>query len=278
MQHLKDYFWGQLAQVYSQAEIAEIFYILLEKTKKISRQEYFLADKIDFSEQEISDFQLITARLKNGEPIQYITEETEFYQLRFAVNKEVLIPRPETEEMVEWILSENKTAATVLDAGTGSGCIAITLAKKNPLFNVTATDISTAALALARENAKLNNVEISFLKNDILKVQKIDKNFDIIVSNPPYIPENEKITMHKTVTGFEPHLALFVPAKSPLIFYEKIIQFANNQLNTNGKLYFEIHRDQGRQISELLKKSGFKNIILKKDISGNDRMVSCTHD
>jgi release factor glutamine methyltransferase len=247
----------------------------LKKNKNISRSDFVLNKQIEFSAQEIAEFQAITVRLKNSEPIQYITGETEFYGMRLAVNQSVLIPRPETEELVEWILAENKTAAALLDVGTGSGCIAVALARKNPLFSVTAMDISEAALAVARQNAELNNVEIVFFENDILTVPKIDKKFDIIVSNPPYIPENEQSAMQKNVTCFEPHLALFAPEDSPLIFYDKIAQFANNQLNVNGKLYFEIHRNFGQQVSELLQKSGFKNIVLKKDISGNERMIKC---
>ncbi|GHT18030.1 release factor glutamine methyltransferase [Bacteroidia bacterium] len=275
MQQLKQYFCSQLAELYSPAETDELFFIVLKKWKNIARADFLLNKKLALTDSETVELQSVINRLKKFEPIQYILGETEFFGMKYFVNQQVLIPRPETEELVEWILAENKSAASVLDIGTGSGCIAVVLAHKNPRFALTAMDISEKALAIARKNAALHNVKIDFLEKDIFSLPTMDKKFDIIVSNPPYIPENEKNSIQKTVMDFEPHTALFVPDSKPLIFYEKICQFAKNQLNENGKIYFEIHRSFGQQVVDLLQQNGFKNIALKTDISGNERMVRC---
>ena len=186
----------------------------------------------------------------------------------------MLIPRPETEELVQWVLesAENKPMK-ILDIGTGSGCIAVTLAKKLPSAEVHAWDISEDALKVARRNAERNGVKVIFSKRDMLLEPVSDEKFDIIVSNPPYVTEVEKTEMQENVLNFEPHLALFVPDDNALVFYEKIADFALTNLNKGGQLFFEINRAKGADIARLLEEKGFKNIELRKDISGNERMV-----
>ena len=226
--------------------------------------------------------------LKNHEPIQYIIGQTEFYGLPFYVNENTLIPRPETEELVELILS-NTTANNhlelvevnnqfnILDIGTGTGCIAISLAKQLPNANVSAIDVSAKALEMANKNAQLNQVDINFIENDILKIcnSELDSatKFDIIVSNPPYVRQLEKQQMQDNVLNHEPHLALFVEDENPLIFYRAITQFATKNLKPNGELYFEINEYLGKEMMALLEAFGFKNIQLKQDLFGKDRMI-----
>lgn len=221
-----------------------------------------------------SKLEAAISRLENYEPIQYILEETEFFGLPFYVNKNVLIPRPETEELVELIINENlQEGLSVLDIGTGSGCIAISLAKYSRKADISAWEISPLALEVAILNSKKNNVNINFKKTDVLGEYPSDKRFDIIVSNPPYILEKEKQDMDANVLDYEPHTALFVPDDKSLIFYERIADIALQILKPNGKLYFEINRAKGQETIDMLKKKGFLNIELHKDLSGNDRMV-----
>jgi release factor glutamine methyltransferase len=224
----------------------------------------------------------ILAELKSGKPIQYILGKTEFYGLPFKVNSSVLIPRPETEELVEWVLasvSNKQLAGNILDIGTGSGCIAISLKKNLPRFNVSAMDISPGALQTAKENAKLNNIDIEFIEADVLDlpflshVPNLKSQISIIVSNPPYVTLHDKSQMHKNVTDFEPHNALFVPEDDPLLFYKAIADFATTNLVKNGLLFFEINENYGNEIVELLSNRGFKAIELRKDMSNRDRMV-----
>ncbi|HZY38603.1 MAG TPA: peptide chain release factor N(5)-glutamine methyltransferase [Mucilaginibacter sp.] len=223
----------------------------------------------------------ILSQLKTGKPIQYILGKTEFYGLPFKVNPSVLIPRPETEELVEWVIASVApqqgwgAVASILDIGTGSGCIAISLKKHLPAFQVTAIDISEEALKTAKENAKLNNVEIDFIKADILntKSEIVNRKSEIIISNPPYVTLHDKTRMHKNVTDFEPHAALFVPEDDPLVFYKAAADFAVKNLVPNGLLFFEINESYGEEIVELLTIKGFKNIELRKDMSGRDRMI-----
>ncbi|MFC0514958.1 peptide chain release factor N(5)-glutamine methyltransferase [Mucilaginibacter angelicae] len=222
----------------------------------------------------------ILAELKTGKPIQYILGTTEFYGLPFKVNPYVLIPRPETEELVEWVISGERLKAkgerfSLLDIGTGSGCIAISLKKNLADAEVSAMDISEGALQTAKENALLNEVEVNFIEADILNMEPSNGStkYDIIVSNPPYVTLNDKKQMHSNVTDFEPHTALFVPEYDPLIFYRAIADYALNNLIANGLLYFEINENLGKETVELLYDKGFKNIELRKDMSGRDRMV-----
>ncbi|MCL1868492.1 MAG: peptide chain release factor N(5)-glutamine methyltransferase [Paludibacter sp.] len=272
MNDLKQYLSVHLKGKYSAAEITVLKSMILEKLTSLPLTEILRDENFHLTDSQFADFKQIVKSLQGNKPIQYIFEKAYFYGMEFIVNQQVLIPRPETEELVEWILKENKTAK-ILDIGTGSGCIAVTLAAKNRDLQLCALDFSKEALKVAQQNAEIYNVNISFLENDILQIPHFEQKWDIIVSNPPYISENEKFTMQKSVVDFEPHAALFVNEEKPLIFYEKILQFAKNQLVPNGKIYFEIHKNFGNQMESLLQQFGFKNIVLKKDISGNDRMI-----
>ncbi|MDR0422559.1 MAG: peptide chain release factor N(5)-glutamine methyltransferase [Proteiniphilum sp.] len=233
------------------------------------------ADKINhLSGLEIGKAEDIVRRLKRGEPIQYILGKTEFYGLSFRVTPDVLIPRPETEELVEWILAgDRQSGRSVLDIGTGSGCIAVTLAEKMRGAEVHAWDVSERALRVASENARLNGVAVRFSVRDIFQPVDGCPLFDVIVSNPPYVTESEKADMEVNVLGFEPHTALFVADDNALLFYERIADVALVLLREGGELYFEINREKGAEVSTLLRSKGFIRMELRKDISGNDRMV-----
>jgi len=237
----------------------------------------------------------ILVRLQTGEPVQYILGHTEFYGLTFKVSPAVLIPRPETEELVEWALASvgslqravssgeqlpvgggQWAVGHILDIGTGSGCIAISLKKNLPEAQVMAMDISSNALVIAKQNADFNDINILFNQTDILNTEKSvlkNVNFDVIISNPPYVTEHDKTPMHHNVMGFEPHTALFVPEDNPLLFYKAIADFAMSNLNPNGLLFLEINENLGKETVELLESKGFKNIELRKDMSGRDRMI-----
>jgi len=220
-------------------------------------------------------------RLIQFEPIKYILGETEFYGLRLKVNPAVLIPRPETEELVDWIIHDcNVQNPVILDIGTGSGCIPIALSKNLIGATIESWDISNEALMVARMNAEINKVNIDFIYADVLRLthpaQK--QEFDIIVSNPPYITESEQLLMLKNVLDYEPHVALFVPTADPLIFYRKIADIAITQLNSGGKLFFEINEQFGNETADLLSLKGFKNIVLRKDINGKNRMIKAEFD
>ncbi|SDC10970.1 peptide chain release factor N(5)-glutamine methyltransferase [Pedobacter soli] len=217
--------------------------------------------------------------LQLGKPLQYILGEAHFYGLVFKVNEYVLIPRPETEELVDWIIADSNLQFAVgdikiLDIGTGSGCIPVTLKKHLPQAQVSTLDVSAEAIAVARQNARQNGVEVDFIEADILSF-KSELKFDVIVSNPPYIRLLEQAEMHENVLANEPHLALFVSDEDPLIFYKAIASFAQTNLNPGGKLYFEINEYLGEETVDMLDDKGFKNIELRKDMQGKDRMVRC---
>jgi release factor glutamine methyltransferase len=270
-------FHNELDAIYGSEEVDAFFYRLTGSYYGVSRME--LALNNDY---KIKDAKLILnglTLLKAEKPIQYITGETEFFGLPIKVNENTLIPRPETEELVEWVLKgdRNKTI-NILDIGTGSGCIAISLAKNLPKANVYALDISKEALKTAKINADLNDVEIDFIEADILsicdtKLDSVSNNFDIIVSNPPYVREKEKPLMKPNVINNEPHLALFVKDEKPLQFYEAITEFAINNLTAKGELFFEINEFLGRKMIQLLIDNNFKNVELKQDIFKKDRMI-----
>lgn len=220
--------------------------------------------------------------MKIQKPIQYILGETEFYGLPFLVNENTLIPRQETEELVEWIVKEEEKReegrVKILDIGTGSGCIAISLAKNLSNAKVFAIDVSEKALATAKKNADINNVNVTFLLKNILETNDLEQQFDIIVSNPPYVRNLEKAEIKPNVLEYEPHLALFVEDTDALLFYRKIAQLAMKNLNSNGKLYFEINQYLGKETVALLECLELSNVELKKDIYGNDRMISATRN
>ena len=279
-QFLKD-LQTSLKGEYSESEIHVLGMLILEKLTGFSRIWLLIHKELKLNDEQNIIASQYLERLKNHEPIQYILGETEFYGLKFKVNPSVLIPRPETEELVEWVKPPHPPKGgflsgtpTLLDVGTGSGCIAVALKKKFPSANVSAMDISPEALALAKENAALNEVNIEFIQDDILHPAATDRKWDVIVSNPPYIPASEQRYLHKNVTDFEPHLALFVQDNDPLIFYRKIAEFALSHLTAGGRLYVEIHQSLGRLCCQLLESMGFQSVELRKDLSGNDRMIS----
>lgn len=269
-----EYIRTHLIDKYTKSEIRVFTSLILQHVCNLSFSEIISCKFTNLSNTEKQKISHIVERLRNNEPIQYVLGETEFYGLNFKVNSSVLIPRPETEELVEWILLETKqTNPHLLDVGTGSGCIAITLAKHLDNSTVDAWDISDKALEVAFDNAAINNVSVKFSKVDVLKPLTINNHFDIIVSNPPYIADSEKKNMEKNVLDFEPSEALFVPNNESLIFYDRIADIAQKLLNNNGLLYFEINQAKGGEIVELLQRKGFADVELKKDISGNYRMI-----
>lgn len=276
---LKDYrtfFLEKLSGIYDVAESESFFYIVLRELKGWKRVDLAMNFDAVLSDIEIEKWNIILKDLQQQKPIQYILGSTNFYSLDFEVNANTLIPRPETEELVKWIINDVDNAATkILDIGTGSGCIAITLAKNIEKATIYAIDVSKEALQVASNNAKKNGVNVTFWQKNILDTESLNEKFDIIVSNPPYVRNLEKKEIQKNVLDYEPHLALFVEDKDPLLFYRKIAILAKTALVDNGKLYFEINQYLGQQTLDLLRELGFKNPVLKKDIYGNDRMVKC---
>ena len=268
----------ELAGIYAKSEIESLIFLIFEKLKGYSRTQFLLANEEKLSDDDQIEIWEIITRLKSHEPIQYILGITEFYSLPFYSNPGVLIPRPETEELVQWIIQENKNSKpSILDIGTGTGCIAISLQKNIPQSTVFACDISPVCLETARRNSELNSAEVSVFEYDILN-ETSGKGFhelDIVVSNPPYIREKEKEQMGKNVLEYEPELALFVADEKPLIFYERIADFSRIHLKNRGRLYFEINEAFGCGCCNMLQQKGFSEIVLKKDIHGKDRMIGC---
>jgi release factor glutamine methyltransferase len=295
---IKDVFedYKQLNKIYDVNEVESLTLLTISHVTNLSK-----ASVKAFPERELNDEQAqkltgIVAELITGKPIQYILGVTEFYGLPFKVNPNVLIPRPETEELVEWVLAVcsgqlavggGQFAGSILDIGTGSGCIAISLKKNLPDAQVSAIDISDGALQTAKENAVLNDVHVQFIQADILDTATAHHSLltthhsppltthHIIVSNPPYVTLDDKKQMHTNVTDFEPHTALFVPENDPLLFYRAIADFATGNLTPGGYLFFEINEGLGKETVELLRAKHFTDIELKKDMSGRDRMIAC---
>ncbi|PKB43991.1 release factor glutamine methyltransferase [Cellulophaga sp. RHA19] len=275
LKEIKKIFHIELDAMYPVEEVDSFFYMTIEHYLKLER--FILAMQPDYvvkKEEEGVLFSTIE-QLKKNVPIQYIFKTAHFMGLDFNVNSNVLIPRPETEELVSWILSEVdiNQEITILDIGTGSGCIAISLAKNLPKAKVFALDVSKNALEVAKNNAEANNVSVTFIEKSILEEPNLKQKFDVIVSNPPYVRELEKVEMNANVLDNEPSLALFVSDNKPLVFYDAITNFAVNYLVDGGKLYFEINQYLGKETKALLEKHDYKNIILKKDMFGNDRML-----
>jgi release factor glutamine methyltransferase len=267
-----------LTSMYGEGEAESFFYLILEEKQKLKRIDLALQPDLFFSEGEIAIWNSILEQLKLEIPIQYLLGKTSFYGLDFEVNENVLIPRPETEELVDWIVSNNQAIKKsnnikILDIGTGSGCIAISLAKNLPNAQVFAIDVSENALVTAKKNAILNEANVTFIKQNILETLDLGQKFDIIVSNPPYVRNLEKEEIKKNVLNHEPHLALFVEDNDALIFYKKITELAQKNLSISGQLYFEINQYLGKEMVVLLEEMGFKDIELRKDIYGNDRMT-----
>jgi release factor glutamine methyltransferase len=273
-------FIKELSPFYDAYEAESFFYLILEDKHKLRQIDLALNHELTFSESDFVLWDSLLAQLKKEVPIQYLLGKTNFYGLDFEVNENVLIPRPETEELVEWIITENSKVEKskkikILDIGTGSGCIAISLAKNLPNAEVYAIDVSKKAIETAKRNAVNNGVDITFVMLNILEEETLKCNFDIIVSNPPYVRNLEKQEIKKNVLDYEPHLALFVEDNDALVFYKKIASLAQNNLKENGQLYFEINQYLGEETKELLETLDFKNIELRKDIYDNDRMISC---
>lgn len=281
---IKEYrsrFIQELLPIYDEGEAESFFYLILEEKRQLKRIDLALDPELVFLKEEITHWNSILDQLKLEIPIQYLLGKTSFYGLEFEVNDNVLIPRPETEELVEWIIQSTKsdvvnTKLKVLDIGTGSGCIAISLAKNIPNTKLYAIDISEKALATAKRNAVLNQVDVTFITQNILETEDLNQQFDIIVSNPPYVRNLEKQEIKKNVLDNEPHLALFVEDDDALIFYKKIAALAQKNLSEKGQLFFEINQYLGEDMVSLLEKMNFKNIELRKDIYGNNRMIRGT--
>ena len=268
---------SELGNLYSGGEVDALIRIIATELLGISNTAYFLRDEVYLNSEQQKQLGDAILRLKKQEPIQYILGETTFCDLTFNVNPSVLIPRPETSELVEWIENENKNSnARILDIGTGSGCIAISLAKKLPTAKVTGWDISDEALKTAKVNNTKNGTNVTFAHCDILKFQPQEAEYDIVVSNPPYIKEIEKKMMDANVLDWEPATALFVPDNDPLLFYRTIAEKALTMLRAGGKLYFEINREHGNYTLAMLTTLGYRNIELRKDFADNDRMVRAT--
>ena len=273
-------FIKELSPFYDAYEAENFFYLILENKHKLRQIDLALNHELTFSNSDLAIWGGFLNELKKEVPIQYLLGKTNFYGLDFQVNENVLIPRPETEELVEWIINENKKAGKskkikVLDIGTGSGCIAISLAKNLPNAEVYGIDVSKKAIETAKRNAINNNVDVTFMYQNILDTDVLACNFDIIVSNPPYVRNLEKEEIKKNVLDYEPHLALFVDDNDALVFYRKIAVLAKSGLSENGQLFFEINQYLGKEMTDLLEKMHFKNIELRKDIYDNDRMISC---
>ncbi len=279
------YYAGELEKIYSSNEANALIMILLEHYFGIDRIKIAIEPELRLSESEMLTLHFAVKELLKNRPIQYIIGETEFCGMRFFVNENVLIPRPETEEMVKKIAScRDKaclvpTGCDILDIGTGSGCIAISLAKLIPNSDVTTVDVSEKALEVARKNAENNGVKMHFVLDDILEPQNpnlIDNQFDIIVSNPPYVCESERSEMRANVLEHEPSTALFVPDSDPLVFYRKILEFAQKALKPNGQIWFEINEKFGKETAELCHSKGFNNVEIIKDFRGKDRILKTT--
>lgn len=301
LKEIKIIFHKELGEIYPKEEIDSFFYRCIEHYLKLERFVLVIQPELTLTQEEEQPLFEALAQLKLQKPLQYVLGVAHFMDLELHVDQNVLIPRPETEELVRWILEDfqddtglgpdaersrsvnstslNDHSPQILDIGTGSGCIAIALAKHLPNTSVTAIDFSKGALEVAKENAKMNQVDIEFLQLDILQNgmnSRFHSEFDIIVSNPPYVRKLEQEKMQKNVTDYEPHTALFVPDDDALIFYDAITRFAQRHLKSKGSLYFEINQYLGEETKALLKAHDFSEIELRKDMFGNDRMLKAT--
>ncbi|KOY50714.1 peptide chain release factor N(5)-glutamine methyltransferase [Polaribacter dokdonensis] len=283
---LKEYrtlFNTSLSELYPKTEIDTFLILLIEEYLGLTRVDLVIKADSKIEDSKLLILNKALERLQKEEPIQYIIGHTEFFGHPFFVNQNTLIPRPETEELVAWIIDEVRNNSnytnkqiSILDIGTGSGCIPISLAKELNNASISAIDVSEKALEIAKKNAIENQVNINFITKDILQTIDLNMQFDIIISNPPYVRNLEKAEINNNVLENEPHLALFVEDNNALIFYDKIADLAKNHLNKNGCLFFEINQYLGKETSTLLKNKAFKNIELKQDIFKNDRMLKAT--
>jgi release factor glutamine methyltransferase len=307
----------ELRGLYPDPEISSLTDIIISHLFEIPKHEIHIKKDEPVSERDSTRFINIVNELKTGKPVQYILGCTEFFGLKLRVTPDVLIPRPETEELVKWIIDDfSRKPVSILDIGTGSGCIAIALKKFLKNSNIHGCDISVPALEIAHENARSNSVEVLFyhldisailtskpgeiIHNDIFWSSKtrnkgnhnsmeitdsdqidiktnhgLNKLHDLIVSNPPYIPLSEKSSININVTGFEPGIALFVPDDDPLLFYRHIALFGSDHLKKNGQIYLEIHENSGPSVKKLLEEHGYRQVTIRSDINGKDRMIKC---
>ncbi len=274
------YFKKELASFYDKNEVDSMLYIFFQHYFGVTRTDFLLHQDRKLSESDLLLVIYGVKDLKNYKPLAYIIGEWEFFGLPFYVNEHVLIPRPETEELVQLIINENNEnpPKNILDIGSGSGCIALSLKHYFKNTNVTAWDVSEEAIEVIHKNANSLNLKINVNKVDVLSVTDRDTKYDIIVSNPPYITHNEKTQMDTNVLNFEPHLALFVSNEQPLLFYDKIATIALNNLTKNGSLYVEINEQFGDEVASLFNKKGFQKVEVIKDISNKNRMVKAVLD
>ncbi len=271
---LLPYYLDKLASIYSKKEIENVFYTVCDYKHHLTKIEVKMSGK-RLTESELLMHRTIIKRLLNHEPIQHIIGEVEFYGLSFKVNKDVLVPRPETEELVDLIIHKNKlNAPSILDIGTGSGCIPISLKYNIKNATVYGVDVSEKALDIAKQNAINNKVDVNFILADVLTDElNTLPQMDIMVSNPPYVLESDIQQMSDNVLKFEPHIALFVDDNNPLLFYKRIVYLSKHLLKPTGQLYFEINEEFGKDIQLLMQNNGFKNVKVVKDLQGKNRMV-----
>ena len=264
-----------LSATYPDTEASAMAKSILLDIFQFTQAELYAGKDTDFGPKEAERLEDILERLKRYEPLQYIIGETTFCGLTFKVSPDVLIPRPETAELIEWIQTDHREERNlrILDIGTGSGCIPIALAKSLPDAQVSAWDISEQALRTAEENAQRNDARVSFTKVDVLKDGYPPVCLDVLVSNPPYITESERKDMNRNVLDWEPNIALFVPNDKPLLFYERIADIGLHTLRPGGSLFFEINQAYGPDTVQMLREKGYQQVSLRKDMSGNDRMI-----
>jgi release factor glutamine methyltransferase len=290
---LRHYIVTALENIYDKSEAFNIAILLIEYITGLEKKEQVINPEFLLTSDQTIKLEKMLPRLLQNEPLQYVLEEAWFFGMKFRVNKNVLIPRPETEELVEWMMKvinnqnfkhnnlpkESFGQNSILDIGTGSGCIPIALKKKLPRFNVSAIDISSEAILLAKENALALETDINLMILDFLDEKKWPElgKYDFIVSNPPYIKQKEKEIMHSRVTDHEPHLALFVPEDNALLFYRKLADFASLHLLPGGSLFVEINESLGKEVENLFISKELKNIELRKDMQGKDRMMKCSY-
>lgn len=274
-------FKKELKDYYSLPEVQSLLYLVFQNLLSLSKTDIHLNHGKKIPDEIIERFDEIIFELRRKKPVQYILGRTEFFECKFNLNNHTLIPRPETEELVKWIIDETKNCKqNILDIGTGSGCIAVSLAKNITEARIFASDNSEEALKIARQNALLNKTVINFMYFDILhresfSLEESDK-MDIIVSNPPYVTEAEKVLLGDNILKYEPHEALFVPDNKPLLYYSAILEFAREKMRDCGEIFFEINEKFGEQMIRLLEKYDYNRIILQKDINGKDRMIKGT--
>lgn len=275
----KKQFQTQLPLFYDEMEQLNIFYLVMELVLGFTKADCVLNGNTAVSVEKQNEIEKILSRLQNNEPIQYITGKGYFFGYEFRVTPNTLIPRPETEELVDWVLTEMRKQPNknwrVLDIGTGTGCIPITIKKEFPLATVSTIDVSVEALEIAKENAVHLQADVTFIQQDILQTEQL-ASYDIIISNPPYVRNLEKVEINENVLQHEPHVALFVDDHDPLIFYRKITQLAHNSLNENGILFFEINQYLGIEMQDMISPY-FSDLEFRKDFVGNDRMMKLSN-